>query len=78
MKSNTTSFSLFFKEMRKKTGLTQHQLADKAGVGLRFIRDVEQGKRSIRLDRLNIVLSLFGYHAGPVRKEEQGGIDEKR
>jgi y4mF family transcriptional regulator len=78
VKPNITPFSRFFKEMRKKTGLTQHQLAEKAGVGLRFIRDVEQGKRSVRLDRLNVVLALFGYCAGPVRKEEQGDSDEKR
>ncbi|MBN1308188.1 MAG: helix-turn-helix transcriptional regulator [Chitinispirillaceae bacterium] len=63
--------------MRKKTGLTQRQLAEKAGVGIRFIRDVEQGKRSIRLDSLNAVLALFGYCTGPVRSEEQGSIDEK-
>lgn len=63
---------MFLKEFRKKTGLTQQQLAEKAGVGLRFIRDVEQGKRSIRLDSLNAVLSLFGYCAGPIRAERDG------
>ena len=77
MNQKTTPFSRFFKEMRKKTGLTQRQLAEKAGVGLRFIRDVEQGKRSVRLDSLNAVLTLFGYCVGPVREEEQGSDDEK-
>jgi y4mF family transcriptional regulator len=59
-------FATFFKQKRKETGLTQRQLAEKAGVGLRFVRDVEQGKKTIRLDSLNAVLSLFGYSAGPV------------
>jgi y4mF family transcriptional regulator len=66
---NTRPFGLFLKEKRKETGLSQEELAYKAGVGLRFIRDVEQGKRTIRLDKLNVVLSLFGYQAAPVRHE---------
>jgi y4mF family transcriptional regulator len=70
-------FSVFLKQKRKETNLTQRDLALKAGVGLRFIRDTEQGKQSLRLDRLNAVISLFGYHAGPVRdtsKEDHGPI----
>jgi y4mF family transcriptional regulator len=66
-------FSAFLKKIRKETALSQQQLARKAGVGLRFIRDVEQGKKTIRLDRLNAVLALFGYCAGPVRIEERHG-----
>lgn len=77
MNTGKTLFSLFFKEMRKKTGITQEQLAEKAGVGLRFIRDVEQGKRTVRLDRLNAVLSLFGYCAGPVRDVQVRDTNEK-
>jgi y4mF family transcriptional regulator len=64
-----TPFSTFLKQKRKETNLTQEQLALKAGVGLRFIRELEQGKKSIRLDKVNAVLSLFGYEAGPVRQE---------
>ena len=60
-------FAIFFKQKRKETSLTQAELARKAGVGIRFVRDVEQGKSSVRLDRLNAVLSLFGFWAGPVR-----------
>ncbi len=77
MNQRLTPFSQFLKEMRKKTSLTQQQLAYKAGVGLRFVRDVEQGKQSVRLDSLNTVLSLFGYCAGPVRMEEIDGGNEK-
>jgi y4mF family transcriptional regulator len=54
------------KEKRKSAGLTQPQLAAKAGVGLRFIRDLEQGKASLRTDTINKVLFLFGKCLGPV------------
>ena len=71
MNKQNTVFSIFIKQMRKETCLTQRELADKAGVGLRFIRDVEQGKKSLRLDCLNAVLSLFGYEVGPVCIEDK-------
>jgi y4mF family transcriptional regulator len=45
--------------------LTQKDLADRAGVGLRFIRDLEQGKTSLRLDKVNQVLALFGRRLEP-------------
>ena len=50
----------YVKQMRKETGLTQVDLSEKAGVGLRFVRELEQGKESLRLDKVNQVLSLFG------------------
>jgi len=56
----------FIKEKRRATGLTQLELAEKAGVGLRFVRDLEQGKQTLRLDKVNQVLQLFGYELGPV------------
>jgi y4mF family transcriptional regulator len=54
------NFSAVLKERRKAVGLTQEELAFKAGVGLRFIRDLEQGKKTLRFDKVNQVLSLFG------------------
>lgn len=56
----------FIKERRRSLGLTQHDLADRAGVGLRFIRELEQGKNSLRLDKVNQVLALFGHRMEPV------------
>jgi y4mF family transcriptional regulator len=56
----------FVRERRKSLRLTQRELAEKAGVGLRFVRDLEQGKESIRLDKANAALALFGCEAGPV------------
>ena len=54
----------FVKERRKKLGMTQVVLADRAGVGLRFLRDLEQGKTSLRLDKVNQVLQRFGGMVG--------------
>ncbi len=59
----------FVKEKRALVNLTQAELAEKAGVGLRFIRDLEQGKETLRLDKVNQVLQLFGYEMGPVNKK---------
>lgn len=58
----------FVKERRKSAHLTQPELAEKAGVGLRFVRELEQGKQSLRLAKVNQVLQLFGYELGPVPK----------
>ncbi|MDO4171984.1 MAG: helix-turn-helix transcriptional regulator [Prevotellaceae bacterium] len=58
--------SAFVKEMRRQHHLTQEDLAAKSGVGLRFVRDLEQGKQTVRMDKVNQVLSLFGHEAGAV------------
>ena len=58
----------FVKEKRKKLNLTQIDLAEKAGVGIRFIRELEQGKETLQLNKVNQVLLLFGHEAGPVKK----------
>lgn len=47
----------FVKERRKRLKLTQHDLADRAGVGLRFVRELKQGKRTLRMDKVNQVRS---------------------
>lgn len=59
------TLSGFLKNKRKQLNLTQQQLAGKAGVGLRFIRDLEQGKTTLRMDKVNQVLKLFGQELGP-------------
>jgi len=59
--------SQFVKLKRKQTGLTQVDLSQKAGVGLRFVRDLEQGKVSLRLDKVNQVLYLFGHEVGALK-----------
>ena len=66
-----TSLAAFIKERRKMFNLTQIDLAEKSGVGLRFVRELEQGKPTLRLDKVNQVLALFGHEVGavPVNKE---------
>ncbi|MBN8707317.1 MAG: helix-turn-helix transcriptional regulator [Bacteroidetes bacterium] len=59
----------FVKEKRNGVRLTQPELAEKAGVGLRFLRELEQGKETLRLDKVNQVLKLFGYEVGPVESK---------
>lgn len=49
------------KELRKKTGLTQVEFSKRSGVGLRFLRELEQGKATVRLDKVNKVLEFLGY-----------------
>ena len=52
--------------MSKQYGLTQVELSEKSGVGLRFVRELEQGKQTLRLDKVNQVLNLFGSEVGAV------------
>ncbi|AZI69446.1 helix-turn-helix transcriptional regulator [Cloacibacterium normanense] len=65
-----SKLSLFVKEKRKQLKLTQSELAERAGVGLRFIRELEQGKQTVRLDKVNQVLALFGSKMGVIKKSE--------
>ena len=60
------SIRLFVKQKRKELKLTQEDLAMNAGVGLRFVRDLEQGKKTLRLDKVNYVLALFGKEVGVI------------
>lgn len=70
------NLSSFLKQKRSESGLTQPELAEKAGVGLRFVRDLEQGKETLRLDKVNQVLYLFGYEMGPIKFEQPTTTNE--
>lgn len=59
------NLSAFIKYHRKKRKLSQEQLASNAGVGLRFVREIEQGKETLQLDKVNQVLGLFGFNLYP-------------
>ena len=63
-----TTLSKYVKQKRKQFGLTQVDLSQKSGVGLRFVRELEQGKPSLRLDKVNQVLALFGAEMAPQKR----------
>ena len=65
-----TKLSKYVKDKRKEFGLTQVELSQKSGVGLRFLRELEQGKETLRLDKVNQVLALFGSEMVPGNKIE--------
>ena len=60
----------FIKQKRKEAGLTQEAFAMRAGLGLRFVRELEQGKETVRMDKVNQALAMFGMKAGPGRKDD--------
>ena len=62
-----TTLSKYVKAMRKQHRLTQVELSEKSGVGLRFVRELEQGKPTLRLDKVNQILILFGAEFGVVQ-----------
>ena len=61
-----TTLSKYVKAMRKQYNLTQVGLSEKSGVGLRLVRELEQGKQTLRLDKVNQILILFGGEVGVV------------
>ena len=67
----STSLSLQIKNLRKEYNLTQQDLAFKSGVGLRFLRELEQGKPTVRMDKVNQVLELFNLQLGIVPLERR-------
>ncbi len=62
-----TTLSKAVKTLRKQYNLTQTDLSEKSGVGLRFVRELEQGKQTLRLDKVNQILILFGCEVGVVQ-----------
>lgn len=63
-----TKLSLIVKALRRESGLTQEDLALKSGVGLCFVRNLEQGKQSLRMDKVNQLLDLFNYELTATKK----------
>ena len=64
--------------LRKKANLTQEEFSKRVGVGLRFVRDLEQGKSSVRLDKVNQVLEFLGHHLEIVSNHEQRNIPNSK
>ena len=60
----------FVKDRRKEVNLTQEEFAERVGVALTVIRKIEQGKTNLNLDKVNLVLSMFGHELIPVDSKE--------
>jgi len=70
MRDYMNKIAEYIKKQRKMAGLTQEQFAIRSGLGLRFIRELEQGKETVRLDKVNVALSMFDMEAVPGKKEK--------
>lgn len=68
--NNIENISVFIKESRKKVNLTQPELSKLSGVGLRFVKELEAGKETVQVNKVNQVLKLFGHKLGPVPIKE--------
>lgn len=66
MDSEQKVLHTFVRAKRKSLKLTQVDLSEKSGVGIRFIRELEKGKKTLKMDKVNQVLALFGYELGPI------------
>jgi y4mF family transcriptional regulator len=65
MEDKNLTLKEFVKRKRKSLKLTQKEMAEKDGVGIRFVRELERGKETLKMDKVNQVLELFGYELGP-------------
>ncbi len=65
------AISDFIKKERKAAGLTQEEFATRSGLGLRFVRELEQGKETVRMDKVNQALAMFGMTAVPGKKDDK-------
>lgn len=60
----------FVKERRKEAKLTQEEFAERSGVALTVIRKIEQGKTNLNMDKVNLVLNMFGHELAPVNSKD--------
>ena len=63
--------AVFIKKKRKEAGPTQEKFAMRSGLDIRFIRDLEQGKSIVRMNKVKAALTMCGMEAGPIRKENK-------
>lgn len=67
---NMNNVGEFVKQKRKEAGLTQVEFAMRSGLGLRFVRELEQGKETLRMDKVNVALDMFNAKLVPGKKED--------
>jgi len=68
----------FVKERRKEAGLTQKEFAERSGVALTVIRKIEQGKTNLNMDKVNLVLKMFGHELAAVSSKELSSTKDKK
>ena len=61
----------FVKNRRKEVNLTQEEFADRSGVALTVIRKIEQGKTNLNMNKVNLILNMFGHEVGPVKCKQE-------
>lgn len=71
--NRNNELATFLRKKRKEVGLTQVELSDMTGAGLRFIRDWEQGKPNLMTDKVNQVLAFFGHELSAKKIEHEEG-----
>ncbi len=72
------SIAEFVKERRKEARLTQEEFAERAGVALTVIRKIEQGKTNLNMDKVNLVLNMFGHELAAVNSKELSAQSNKK
>lgn len=72
---NNLPLNEYVKTKRKSLGLSREEFAQKAGVGLRFLRELEQGKETLKMDKVNQVLYLFGMQLGALPMDRTNLIE---
>lgn len=77
MEEKANSLSEFVRQKRKSLRMTQKEMSEKSGVGIRFIRELERGKETLKMDKVNQVLDLFGYELGPIESAKVNRSNEE-
>lgn len=68
----------FVKERRKEVDLTQKEFAERAGVALTVVRKIEQGKTNLNMDKVNLVLRMFGHELAAISSKELNFLSNKK
>ena len=77
MEQKRVPLNKFVRFKRKALKMTQKEMSEKSGVGIRFIRELEKGKITLKMDKVNQVLDLFGFELGPVQSIRINHNDEE-
>lgn len=72
-----TPLNKFVQLKRKSLKMTQKEMSEKSGVGIRFVRELEKGKQTLKMDKINQVLDLFGFVLGPIEAIRDNGSNEE-